>query len=396
MAVARIISHSPQCSRALAASLEERGYAVEIVSPDAIPGHPADLELRVETSPDNVLTAKVQTHNGPRSASLDFVHYLNPPMPDFRHRPLEAVELSPPPSVAFNPTPVADASAKATRPEQAPEDVHLVPTAPPEPIRLVAEAPAVLAEAPPALPTLAVSAPSPLPTARPEPARASWPRIKIIISRSNIEPKPKSGPRLKLKRIPRPAGWFGRVAVTAAALLLAASLLGLGARRSGNANVVSPRQDPRLDRQAQTSQPPTDQVQPGQPQTNEASSLSVHLNEPVDSPPAVPAIDHAVVSAIEAGKLNGKEGPSTASSVSAASSVKRATSRPLRRHQRTHRADLVAPNTITYFNSPGAKPTVVKPLPPHPVRSHKHDSVVAARSMAALNAKPGPKAGSDK
>jgi hypothetical protein len=401
MALARIISHSPQCSQALAASLEERGYAVEIVSPDAIPDYTADLELRVETSPDNVLTARVQTHNGPRSASLDFVHYLNPPMPDFRHRPLEAVELPPPPSVAFNPTPVADASAKAIQPEQAPEDVHLVPTAPPEPIRFVPEAPAVLAEATPALPmptvpTFAVSTPSPLPTARPEPARASWPRIKIVISRSNLEPKPRSGPRLKFKRIPRPAGWFGRVAVAAAALLLAASLLGLGARRSGNANVASPRQDPRLDTQAQTSQPPIDQVQPGQPQTDEASSLSAHLNEPVDSPPSVPAIDHAVVSAIEAGKLNGKEGPSTASSVSAASSVKRATSRPLRRHQRTHRADLVAPNTITYFDRPGSKPTVVTPAEQRPAPSQKHGGVVAARSVAALNAKSDPKAGSDK
>ncbi len=387
MALARIISHSVECSRELAASLEERGYAVEIVSPDAIPVHPADLELRVETGPDSVLTASVQTHNGPRSASLDFVHYLNPPMPDFRRKPSETVELLPvpPPSAAFNPTPVAVERAQATRPEQAPEPVRLVPTAP------VALAEATPAPSTPALPTPEVSPPSPSANEPPEPARPSWPKVKIIISRFNPDPNPTSGPRLKLKRIHRPASWFWRVAVTAAALLLAASLLSLGAIRARHAAAVSNRQDPARDAQAQTGQP-----QAVQAQTNDDSSMSAHLNMLTDPPLATPGIDRSVVTAVETGKLKAKENSSIASRVSAASSVKSATSKPLRRHSRTHPADLIAPNTITYFNRPGAKPTVVKPLPQHPARSQKHDSVVAAGSVAALNAKAGPKPGSSK
>jgi len=387
MALARIISHSPQCSQALAASLEERGYAVEIVSPNAIPGHPADLELRVETGHDSILTARVQTHNGPRSASLDFVHYLNPPMPDFRRRRSETVELLPvpPPSVAFNPTPIAVERAQATRPEQAPEPVRLVPTAP------VALAEATPAPSTPALPTPEVSPPSPSANEPPEPARPSWPKVKIIISRFNPDPKPASGPRWKLKRIHRPASWFWRVAVTAAALLLAASLLSLGAIRPRDAAAVSNRQDPARDAQAQTGQP-----QAVQAQTNDASSMSAHLNVSTESPLATSGINHSVVTAVETGKLKAEENSSIASHVSAASSVKSATSKPLRRHSRTHQADLIAPNTITYFNSPGAKPTVVRPAQKRPVPSQKHGGVVAARSVAALNAKAGPKPGSDK
>jgi hypothetical protein len=396
MALARIISHSPQCSQALAASLEERGYAVEIVSPDAIPGHPADLELRVETSPDNVLTAKVQTHNGTRSASLDFVHYLNPPMPDFRRKP-EAIEPSPiaPPSFALSPTQAAVEKVQTTRIEGAVEPIRPLPPASPEPSRVMAAAPVVLAKATPAqsrptIPTPAVSTPSPLPNEPSEPARPSWPKVKIIISRFNPGPHPKSGARWKLKRIPRARGWFWQVAVTAAALLLAASLLSVGTIRHRDASPVFNRQDPALDAQAETGQQ-TDQMQ-----TEEASSLSAHLNIPSDPLAATPAIDHSVVSAVEAGKLKGKESSSTGSKISAASSVKSAASKPLHRRSRTRHADVVAPNTITYFNRPDAKPTVVKPLPQHPTRSKKHDGVVAARSVAALNAKAEPKAGSDK
>lgn len=388
MALARIISHSPQCSQALAASLEERGYAVEIVSPDAIPGHPADLELRVETSPDNVLTARVQANNGPRSASLDFVHYLNPPMPDFRRRP-EALEQPPlpPPSSVLSPKPVAVERAQTARPEQAPEPVCLVP-----------EAPVVLAEVTPA-----TSTPSPMPTAPPEPARRSWPEVKIVISRfrTNPNPNPRPGSRLKFKRVHRPVGWFWRVTATAAALLLAASLLSLGTLRHRDAGIVFNRQDPGLDAQAQTGQAQTGQARTEQRQADQArvddeSSPYAHLNERADSPLATPAIDQSVVSAIETDKRKGKKSPSTASGVSAAASVKSAISRPLRRRSRTPRGDVVAPNTITYFNRPGAKPALVKPLPQHPVRSQKHDSVVAARSVAALNAKADPKAGSSK
>ncbi len=398
MALARIISHSLECSQTLAASLEERGYAVEIVSPDAIPAYPADLELRVETSPDNVLTARVQAHNGLRSASLDFVHYLNPPIPDFR-RP-EALELPSiaPPAIAVSPQPVAIERAHADQPEQLPE-----------PARPVPEASVVLAETMPALPPSVALNPEPraverAQTNRPEqaPERArSWPKVKIVIYRANPILKPNSAPMSEPKRIRRPAGWFLRVAATAGTLLLAAALLSLGTLPRRDTSAVSNGQNPSLAAQppaahAQADQMRADQQQTDQVRTDDDSSLSAHLNMSAGSPSAAPAIDHSIVSGIEADKLKGKKSPSTASKIYAASSVKRATSRPLHHRSRTHRADVVAPNTITYFNSPGAKPTVVKPLPRHPVRSQKHDRAVAARSMAALNATAEPKAGSDK
>ena len=108
MALARIITRSRPCSRQLAFDLLARGYAVEIVSPDSIPDNLADLELRVEEDPGNQLVASVEAHNGERSASLEFVHYLKAPMVDFIRRPPaephEAVHFPEPP-VRFNAEP---------------------------------------------------------------------------------------------------------------------------------------------------------------------------------------------------------------------------------------------------------------------------------------------------
>jgi hypothetical protein len=92
MALARIITRSHECSRQLALDLLARGYAVEIVSPDKIPDNLADLELRVDTDPGNQLVASVESHDGPRTASLDFVHHLKAPMMDFIRRPPHSSE----------------------------------------------------------------------------------------------------------------------------------------------------------------------------------------------------------------------------------------------------------------------------------------------------------------
>jgi hypothetical protein len=87
MALARIITRSQACSRELALDLLARGYTVEIVSPDKIPDNIADLELRVDAGPGDQLTAKVETHDGDHSSTLDFVHHLKAPMGDFVRRP---------------------------------------------------------------------------------------------------------------------------------------------------------------------------------------------------------------------------------------------------------------------------------------------------------------------
>jgi hypothetical protein len=138
MALARIITRSHLCSRELALDLIARGYAVEIVSPDSIPDNLADLELRVEEDPGNQLVASVEAHNGERRASLEFVHYLKAPMPDFIRRPPpephEAVHFPEPP-VSFNAEKSAEDSAEdvelgADAPQPAPETVSLAPEIP--------------------------------------------------------------------------------------------------------------------------------------------------------------------------------------------------------------------------------------------------------------------------
>jgi hypothetical protein len=82
MALARIITRSQTCSRELSLVLIERGYTVEIVSPDKVPTNIADLELRVDDGPGNQLLATVEAHGGDRTASLKFVHHLKAPMVD--------------------------------------------------------------------------------------------------------------------------------------------------------------------------------------------------------------------------------------------------------------------------------------------------------------------------
>jgi hypothetical protein len=92
MPLARIITRSHQCSRELALDLLARGYTVEVVSPDNIPDNIADLELRVDAGHDSQLIANVEFHDGDRSTSLDFVHYLKTPLADFVRRPPEIQE----------------------------------------------------------------------------------------------------------------------------------------------------------------------------------------------------------------------------------------------------------------------------------------------------------------
>src|ERR1700694_4819004 len=109
MALARIISHSHSCSRELALDLIARGYAVEIVSPDSIPDNLADLELRVQEDHGNQLVARVQAHNGDRSASIEFVHHLKTPMvacirrPPEPHEGVQSVRCTPPKGLSASP-----------------------------------------------------------------------------------------------------------------------------------------------------------------------------------------------------------------------------------------------------------------------------------------------------
>src|ERR1700730_1221421 len=249
MALARIITRSHSCSRQLAFDLIARGYAVEIVSPDSIPDNLADLELRVEEDPGNQLVASVEAHNGERTTSLEFVHYLKAPMPDFIRRPPpephEAVPFPEPP-VSFNA-------------EQSDEDVELPADAPQQVSTAVSPTAKILDDSkfdpepdsvegarlilqPDPLPSLPVDPPGHdavevSTTARPMIAKQ---RIaKLAIAKLAIA-------RLAIARTVRewkwrdlPAGWsFWRIALTVLSAVLLALVLGFAMGRTGRASAA--------------------------------------------------------------------------------------------------------------------------------------------------------------
>jgi hypothetical protein len=223
MALARIISRSRQCSRELALDLLERGYAVEIVSPDAIPDNLADLELRVESGSDDRLTATVEAHNGSHSASLEFIHHLKKPVVDFKRRPPNSSE-----TVAAIETSKETAAAQFVA-----EPLTLPGRHSRRASDLAPSTPAVAA----VLPVLRnpLTAPEQLGTAPTKPDNAG-PTVKIIIPRSNIFKLRTSislEDRKSLSGTPSINLWLWRPTLSFAALVLVA-LVGFTASRGGN------------------------------------------------------------------------------------------------------------------------------------------------------------------
>src|SRR6202162_1620606 len=248
MALARIITRSHLCSRELALDLIARGYAVEIVSPDSIPDNLADLELRVEEDPGNQLVASVEAHNGERTGSLEFVHYLKAPMPGSTRspppEPHKAVPFPEPP-VSFNA-------------EQSDEDVELPADAPQQASTAVSPTAKILDDSkldpeldrkpdwvggarltlqPEPLPSLPVDPPGHdavevSTTARPMIAKQMIAKLaiaKLAIARTVREWKWRD----------LPAGWsFWRIALTVLSAVLLALVLGFGMRRTGRASAA--------------------------------------------------------------------------------------------------------------------------------------------------------------
>ena len=185
MTLARIITRSHQNCRELAIDLLARGYAVEIVSPDAIPDNFADLELRVDSDTLKDLTASVAAHDSGHSAAFDFVHHLRAPMEDFVRRP-----------------PITSTGAKA---RVGPMPVEPMP-GPPRTADVVARALPPLPATPPPPPVSSLpekaekkeSAPqitAPPAVVLPVRERARRPRsgVTVIFHRSKPKPKPKIG-----------------------------------------------------------------------------------------------------------------------------------------------------------------------------------------------------------
>ncbi len=226
--------------------LLSRGYAVEIVSPDAIPDNLADLELRVEEDPGNQLVATVETHNGGRSASLEFLHYLKAPMPDFMRRQPELQTELP---LVDEPDREND-GLKLTRESESAQVFQIaIPAVAPLPetavdfekeaiviaipvMRPPVEVPTNLAaEEPIVVPVATIS----IETVGTEAAITGTPSAETRIverlpEREGSQPPPQS------TRLDQSSGWLWRTALTSCALIVLAVLLAFGMRRSGQAS----------------------------------------------------------------------------------------------------------------------------------------------------------------
>ena len=335
MALARIISRSHQCARELALDLLARGYAVEIVSPDAIPDNLADLELRIEADAPNELTATVEARGGTHAASLDFVHHLKAPMGDFVRRPPETsqtvyfpaqpVSVNAEQGVAYD---VELPSENWRAPEPARPKLEILPD-PEESARLIA-------------------LPKQLPPPTKEPAKHVRRGVSITIHRSNT--------KSEQNRMTRSGGWRWRAVMTLAAVIVVALVLGRGIRRGDAVSV-----------------PQDSQNGPGKTATAPDTNLLTNAEpEHAAAPAAVPT---------PAGKSEAKRAPISKEPGTPRVSAKVRKSRAARSRRRGD--DLVARDTVTYLDRPAS---VVPARDPSRRRasSHKQSGRVAPADTSPI------------
>ena len=374
MALARIITRSHACSRELALDLLSRGYAVEIVSPDAIPDNIADLELRVEEEPGNQLVATVEAHNGDRSASLAFLHHLKEPMPDFARRPPEAREASP----------LVEARGGGAKLTVGHGDE-------------IAGASQVVIQAVIPLLETAVLAESPIATATDPPAEVPG---HFAAVESNIAPKisepvmTERWPETKItsSRRGRSAGWILRAGLTSAAVILLALLIAFGLRRNENEKTPGRNAGPASSERAATASldaPFAVAADSGRELARDskpvaASAIPPTLNAPANSGQAIqqipvvaktPAVQKArtkasrqhendIVARDTVTYLDKRLEPRT-SSISASAPAntvaakKTQTAKHVGRRHRSphHRGEVIAANKLTYLDKPVPKAT---------------------------------------
>jgi hypothetical protein len=371
MALARIITRSHSCSRELALDLIARGYAVEIVSPDSIPDNLADLELRVEEDHGNQLVASVPAHNGDLTASLEFVHHLKAPMADFIRRPPEPHKAvhSPENPVRFN----ADQNGEvveppADAPQLAPEtvspaaeilhDAELVPELNRDdgacPVLPPHQSPSPPVE-PPGLVAAVVST-----MARPMIS-------KPTIAKSTIAPSVR-----EWEWRDRPAGWPSwRTALTVVSAVLLALVLSYGVRRTNKAS-------------AQSSGP-TEKVSPS---TGVSLSSAANPKKGSGKVSALAVSSPAIKSEQNSDQTPKEAHVATAGAASAGSGAM---------VSRRHGGDLIAPDTVTYFDQhtfdePASRAeTSQRSAGRYPSSRTQSGGGVIAANTVTLNDKPAPK-----
>jgi hypothetical protein len=371
MALARIITRSHQCSRELALDLLARGYVVEIVSPDKIPDNIADLELRVDTGPGDRLTATVAAHDGERSASLEFVHYLKAPMGDFIRRPPE-----PPPEVVRLSEPPVRLSAEP-RIEKAglPADV-------PQPAQKIVSPPAsvpLTRELDPEDGARLTVPHDPVPTPPVEPPGyfevEDSTVVQPAVARPTV-PRPLKSLRWRVGS----AAWRWRAALMFAGVVLLAAVLGFGYRTgkaAGPGSGVAP-----VERVATAS---TEMNFPGAADSEKDAGKDPRQVSALASSP----------SAVKSGGNSG-HAPKGAPVPKAAA----ATASHQVRSLHTPGDDLIARNTVTYLDKrfeprPVKKSASKVKTAKSPARRRpslrKHGGVIAANDVTYLH-KPSPKA----
>jgi hypothetical protein len=373
MPLARIITRSRPCSRQLAFDLLARGYAVEIVSPDSIPDNLADLELRVEEDPGNQLVASVEARNGERSASLEFVHYLKAPMPDFiRRAPPEPHKV-----VHFPEQPVVLSV------ERSAEEVELPADAPPQVSTSVSQTAKILddskldPELSPEAGAGLILQPDPLLSLPVDPpghdavevSTMARPMIaKQIIAKQMIARLTIA--KLAIARTVRewewrdiPAGWsFWRIALTVASAVLLALVLGFGMRRTGRASA------------AQNSAAATTDMN-----LLNATGHNKDAGKNPVSPPAHKSEQNSNYMLKES-----QVAKAAAATANGGAVV-----------PRRHGDDLIARDTVTYFHQRTFDEAASRAKASHPSAtlqpsSRKRDGVIAANTVT--NSNPAPKA----
>ena len=388
MALARIITRSHACSRELALDLLARGYAVEIVSPDAIPDNIADLELRVEAAPGDQLIASVEARDGERSASLEFVHHLKSPMGDFIRRPpepRESVDFSEEP-VRFNAKPIIETvELPAQFPQPTPKAVPPAAAILRHPGFDPKTSPRLISPPQP-LPSLPVKAPSHFA------AEASTVATPTIAGPTTAPSTMGRSWTIRLKWTPllsgRSVAWHWRAALSFAAVVLVAMVLGFGIRQTGNASAPSSGAEP-VEKIVAAS------ADVGSWSAADPRKNSAQLPASAASPPAIkPAMksdgnsDHA--------PKESRIAPTADASIAGATPSKAPTASARAAVSRRHGDDLIAPDTVTYLDHRASNQAVPNPEPAKPFArrhpsSRKHSGVTAANSVTYLNNKPAPK-----
>jgi len=435
MALARIISNSPLCSRELALNLLERGYAVEIVSPDEIPDNLADLELRVETGPADLLNAKVEARSETRSASLEFIHQLKSPSLEVKRPPRDAEPVAVPdltiPALAIsaNPLPALAAPASplaAVAPcEPIPISVSAVPAVGPVLVKtevVVAPPPAESDAAsadPPKKPAafsegaalIVVRSPSPegvqevaaqkaTQPAKPDMEMSATPVFKVIIPKPSLPSLTISRVQLKswkglltrcngwVRRIAiRPAGWFGWSVLGFAGLMALGLALELVSVRMSHPDRAPASGIPAADTASAVNG--VWLLPPVADENNNVSETKPQAIVPSRSAVGTSAALRVASSGAEKHSAIPEKHSAPSKSVSRsklfpASPAPKIAKRQHSPTQVIHSDDVVAPDTITYFNRPGATPVPVKELARQRADSHKpSQGALAANAISA-------------